>query len=136
MSSPSGPLTTGHRRDLLEVFLFGYPLSLFYREYLVDSGSCNLIQSPAWPADFDQVYFGSFLQAEMQSQIALGNIAAAAAYFVNLDQIAGDHFHLRSNSVAIAFYSYGFYEDRVVCITAVVAEELRKPVEIVDHHQG
>src|ERR1041384_2933326 len=91
----------------LEIPLLDDTFSFFNGEDLVHAHVSNFIDNTIGPAYFDEVYFSSLLEAKMQSQIALGNIASAASDLIDLGQISRNDFDFRSDAVAIAFDTDG-----------------------------
>src|SRR5262245_28255818 len=69
----------------------------------------------------------------MQSQVALRDITRAATHFVDLSQIAGDDFNLGADAVTIALYADQPNQNKIVRVPAVVAQQLWRAVQVVDH---
>src|ERR1051326_4760838 len=88
---------------------------------------------PAGPVHLDQIDLGSLLKSEMHSQIALREITAAAVNLANLGQIAGNNFDARANAVAIALHSDSLDQNGIAGVAAIVAQQLRRAVKIIDH---
>src|SRR4051794_19095138 len=73
-------------------------------------------------------------KAELKPQIALGNIASAAADLVHLPMAAiGYTEHPGANAGAIAFYSDRLHLDPVVLEGALAFQELRIIVDAIDN---
>ena len=70
----------------------------------------------------------------MQPQIALREVAVAAAYFVYLGQIAGHDLHTRPDAVTITLNADRFDQHGIVRIATIVAQQLRPAIQIVDDH--
>jgi hypothetical protein len=66
------------------------------------------------PADFDGVHFRGGAQAEVQTQIVLGEIAGAAAHFAELFEAAGMNSDARADCGAIAFGADQFEEHAMI----------------------
>src|SRR5256885_1203735 len=82
-------------RGRIEIFPRDETLPFFNGQNLVHTPVSQLINSPAGPAHFDQIDLRPLLQAKVQPQIALRDVAAAAAYFVALREIAGHNLNAR-----------------------------------------
>src|SRR6266480_2669741 len=70
----------------------------------------------------------------MESQIALREVAIAAANFVPLNQISGNDFYFCTDTVSIALNANRLDEHGVFGITAIVPQEFRSAVQVVDHN--
>src|SRR6185369_8766698 len=97
----------------LELFLLDEALAFFDGQDFIDARARDLIHDAARPADFDQINLRPLLQAEVQAHVVLRNVAAAAAHFVYLRQVAGDNFDLRADAVAVALLADGADQYRV-----------------------
>src|SRR6266481_711935 len=92
----------------------------------------------AGPADFQELDGFGFADAEVDAQIVLGKIAAAATDFVDLGMKTffagemGDAFDARADAAAIGFCADGFYFDPIVAGAGVAAQKLRVIVDGVD----
>ncbi len=92
----------------------------------------------AGPADFEELDGFGFADAEVDAQIVLGKIPAAAADFVDLGMETffagemGDAFDASADAAAIGFCADGFYFDPIVAGAGVAAKELRVIVDGVD----
>jgi len=88
--------------------------------------------------DFQEVDFIGFAEAEVDAQVVLGEIAAAAADFVDLRMGIffaggmGDAPEARADAAAIGFCADGFDFDPVVAGARIAAEELGEIVDSVD----
>src|SRR5262245_30610314 len=69
----------------------------------------------------------------MQSQVALRDVAVTTAHFVSLHQITSHDFHARADAAAIAFHANRLDENRIIRVSIVVAQQLRRAVEIGDY---
>src|ERR1051326_116945 len=85
------------------------------------------------PEHFD--FFGGrgFAQAEMKAQIVVRIIAGAAHHLACLRDPARQYTDARANCAAVRARSHTFYEKPVVSIAAVIAQQGRGGVQIVDH---
>src|SRR5882762_868560 len=92
----------------------------------------------AGPADFEELDAFGFADAEVDAEIVLRKVAAAAADFVNLwmqallDGKMSDAFDARADAAAIGFCADGFNFDPIVAGARVAAKELRVIVDGVD----
>src|SRR5208282_1938399 len=75
------------------------------------------------PANFDRVDFGGFAEAEMETEIVLGEVARAAADFGDLADTGGLDGDAGSDGGAIALRADQFEEDAVIAIVVLVEEE-------------
>src|SRR5947209_2780021 len=121
-------------RDRLEIFLLDEALAFLDGQNLIHARARDFINRAARPADFYQVNLGALLKAEVQPQVALRDVAAAAPNLVRLREIAGDDFNTRADAVAIAPHADGLNQDGVVRVAAVVAQQLRRAVEVADDY--
>src|SRR5215813_14378067 len=126
-------LTTCCRGDFPGLFLFDESLAFFDRQEFVRIHVRYLVNHAARPADFNEVYFRPLLQAEVQTQVALRHITPAATRFVNLSQIPGDDFNPRPDAVTIALHSDQPDRNEIVRVTAVVAQQLWRAVQVIDY---
>lgn len=55
----------------------------------VDGETWEMLDEAAGPADFDGIDFGGGAEAEVDAHVAIGDVARAAAYFVDEDAGAG-----------------------------------------------
>src|ERR1041385_9030846 len=117
----------------LKLFLLNQPLPLFDREDPVCTDIRNFVHVLAGPMDFDQINLRSLLESEMQPQIVLRKVTAAAVDFANLGEIAGNDFDSRTDAIAIAFHSDRLDQNRIAGIAAIVSQHLRRSVKIIDH---
>src|SRR6266567_7246048 len=114
-------LTNSRRGDSFKVFLFDDTLTFFDYQYFIHIRVSNLINHSARPADLDEVYFRPLLQAEVQPQIALSDVAPTAPDFIDLRQIPGDDSDSRSDAIAIALHADGLDQNRIIRVAAVIA---------------
>ena len=88
--------------------------ALFDKDDLVRLDVFERFNEAAGPADFEDLDVFGFTDAEVDAEIVLGKIAAAAADFVNLRMqalLAGkmsDAFDARADAAAIRFRADGF----------------------------
>ena len=75
------------------------------------------------PADFYGVDFGGFAEAEMEAEIVLGEVAAAAADFGDLADAGGMDGDASADGGTIAFCADQFEEDAVIGIVVLVEKE-------------
>src|SRR5262245_66347238 len=61
------------------------------------------------------------------------NITRTAANFVDLSQISAHNFDARSYAVAIALIADGLYQHGIIGISAIVAQNRGRSIEVVDH---
>src|ERR1700688_1573431 len=100
-----------HRTD--DAFAF------FHHDHLVGPDVLQRFHKAAGPANFEQVDLFRFANAEMDAQIVLRKIAAAAAHFVNLRvkiffaRQMRDAFEARADAAAIRFRADGFDFDPI-----------------------
>src|SRR5262245_21553450 len=127
------PLATCCQRVFPGSFLFEKSLAFLDRQQVVGAHVRYLVNHPARPADFNEVYFRPLLQAEMQPQVALRHITPAAPHFVNLSQITGDDFNPRPDAITIALHADEPDNNKIVRITAVVSQQLWRAVQVVDY---
>ena len=86
-------------------------LTLFYVDQLIRLEVFHRIHLAAGPVNLQQIHFFSLAEAEMNSQIVLRNVAAAAADFVDLlmwfglIRWVGYTFQTRPDAAAIGFGS-------------------------------
>src|SRR5215470_5212258 len=125
-------LTACHQGGLIDIFLLDNALSFFDRQQLVRIHVGNSVNHAARPADFDEVYLRPLFQAEMQPRVALRDVTRAAPHFVYLRQIAGDDFDLGADAVAVALDADRPDRHEVIRVAAVVPQQLRRAVQIVD----
>src|SRR5262249_6756038 len=87
----------------------------------------------ARPKDFDALYLGRHVQAEMQSQAAAGIIAGRAPYFVGLRPPARRDPDLRSDRTAIRPVAFETQDHPILLFTrALVPQQPRNVVQIDD----
>src|SRR5256885_9468291 len=108
-------------------------LALFNAKDFIRGDIVNFIYNPAGPVNLDQIYLRSLLKSEMHSQIALRKITAAAVQVASLGEIAGNDFDSRANAVAIAFHSHCLDQNGIAGVAAVVSQQLRRAIKIIDH---
>ena len=77
--------------------------SLHNRQDLVGANVFDLFDQPAWPSDFQTVYFCGGAEPKMEAKIALGNIAAATSHFLYLLMTVGAKGDSGADGVAIRF---------------------------------
>src|SRR5260370_20797354 len=70
----------------------------------------------------------------MHPQIALREITAAAVNFTNLCKITGNNLDARADAVAIALHADRLDQNRIVCTAAIISQQLRRAVQIVNYH--
>src|SRR6185436_20149622 len=117
-----------------ERLLVDEPLPLFDRDNPVDADRSHLVDDAARPSDLDEVDLRALLEPEVKPKVALRDVAVAAAHLVDERRVARDDAHARADAVAVALDPDRLDDYRVVRIAAVVAEELRRAVEVVDDH--
>ena len=71
-------------------------------------------------------------ETEVQAQIALRNVASAAAHLVGLNQIAGGDANASVEGEAIAFDAVQGEADEVIMFAAFGSENHRRAFEILD----
>lgn len=71
-------------------------------------------------------------QSEVDAQIVLGNIAAAAANLVNLTLVAGPNLDSGADPIAIGFDADRLNFDPMVPVSTVVSQQVRWPVHVID----
>src|SRR5215213_770410 len=113
-----------------EFFLIDLALAFFDRDDPVHAHVRNLINRAAGPTHLNGINLRAFLESEVQTQIALRYVTVAAAHLIRLRQITGDDRHARPNAATITLYTDSLDHDRIVCVPGVVAQQLRRPVEI------
>src|SRR5689334_12567917 len=101
-------------RGALEVLLLDEALPFLDGQDFVDARVRDLVNRAARPADFDEVNLRALLKAEVEAQVALRDVAAAAAHLVHLCEVAGDDFNTRADAVTIAFDADCLNQHRVV----------------------
>src|SRR3989442_370190 len=141
-------LRTGQRESLWGLGGFGRielhgtedAFAFFDEDHLVGLDVAERLDEAAGPADFQEFDVLGFADAEMDAQIILRKIAAAAAHFVYLRMEAlfarevRDAFYARADAAAIRFGADGFDFDPIVARTRVATQKLRVIVDGVDHH--
>src|SRR5882672_8594623 len=94
--------------------------AFFYEDDLIGLDVLQGLHQAAGPADFEQLHLGRLADAEVDAQIVLRKIPAAAAHFVNLRMwvfFAGemsDAFDACADAAAIRFRADGFDLDPIV----------------------
>src|SRR2546426_2079508 len=117
---------------LCEVFLLNQTFAFFNRHHLIHADAGHGIDNAAGPTHLDEVDCGPLLEAEVQPQIILREVTAAAADLVYLGQAARGDLHARPDAVPITFHADRFHEHRVILIPTIVAQQLWRPIQIVD----
>src|SRR6266487_1173908 len=121
-------LRTGQRESLWGLGGFGRielhgaddAFAFFDEDHLVGLDVAEGLDEAAGPADFQELDVLGFADAEMDAQIILVKIAAAAAHFVNLRVQAffaremRDAFYARADAAAVRFCADGFDLDPIV----------------------
>jgi hypothetical protein len=67
---------------------------------------------PEGPGDFDRVEGGGLVGAEVDAEIVLREVAAAAMNLVRLRDTAGDHFHARADCQAVALSGIAWRQEK------------------------
>jgi hypothetical protein len=93
----------------------------------------HLGSSARWPSNFNRIDFRSGAQPEMQTGIALGNIAATAVNFLELNQISGRNLHLSTERIAILPGALRLYSNPIVFVAAVVSQDGRASVQVINN---
>lgn len=70
----------------------------------------------------------------MQPRVILRKVAAAAALLANLRKFARDDFDARAVSVAVALAADQLKREKIIPIAAIIAENRRRAIEVVDHY--
>src|SRR5262245_62710323 len=70
----------------------------------------------------------------MQAEIVLRVVARSAAHLVHLSVPSGGHLHAGADPRPVRFGAHTLDEDRVVPVAAVVPEQRRRAIEVVDEH--
>ena len=73
-------------------------------------------------------------QAEVEPQVVLRQIAAAAPHFIGLREIAGDDFDSRIQRQSVALRPGEFEADPVIARAAFGTKDHRLAFEILDHN--
>src|SRR5262249_37700186 len=94
----------------------------------------KFLREATWPAHLNGVDLRPPLQAEMQPRVILRKIAAAPALFVNLYEVSRDDFDPSAVSATVALAANQLKREKVVPIAAVVAENRRRAVEVIDDY--
>jgi hypothetical protein len=89
--------------------------SIFHNTYafsdsydLVAGDVFQALNEAAWPANLDAIGLGGFAQPEMQAEVALGNVSAAAADLLRLLVIANADGDSGADSVAVRLRAFQF----------------------------
>src|SRR5262249_33941621 len=111
--------------DLTLTFLNGHDA--------IYSHAGNFIDNATRPTHLNEINFGALLETEVQPQVTLREVAVTAANFVDLGQVARDHLYFCADAAPIAFHPNGLDQDRIVRVPTVVAQQLRRSVQIDDY---
>src|SRR5260370_6828174 len=99
--------------------------ALFDEDNLIGLDVFERFDEAAGPADFEELDVFGFADAEVDAEIVLRKIAAAAAHFVNLRMqtlLAGkmrDAFDARADAAAIRFCADGFDFDPILAAAGI-----------------
>src|SRR6266446_6757280 len=88
----------------------------------------------ARPIDIDPLNAGRAPQSEMQPEIALRQVAAAAPHFIHLGAAAGREAHARSNGAPVGPDSFKFEKDPVPRGLMRRLQQRWRLILIVDQH--
>src|SRR5579863_1383948 len=107
-------------------------LPFFHVDKLIHLDVLQRIDLSAGPADLKQIYLLSLANAEVNTQIVLGDVAAAAAYFIDLrmrlrlPRHSRDAPNPRADAAAIRLHSDRAHFDPIVFRRRITAQQLRK----------
>src|SRR6266581_7989179 len=85
-----------------------------------------------WPENFHAVDPGGSTQSEMQTQIVLREVTAAAVNFVRLRHAAGNHLDPRADSEAVALRAGQFETDPMPACNAMVFQNHGSAVDVAN----
>src|SRR5687768_13860895 len=117
-------------------FFFFLLVYIFFFFFFFSSRRRHTRCSRDWRSDVcssDLINLAAPLESEVQPLITLRDVAISAAHLVDLRQIARYNFHLRTYPAAIALHADSLDEDRVVYVSAIVAQHLGWTIEIANH---
>src|SRR6516165_1826618 len=122
-----------------ERFLAHDAFALSHIDELVGLNVFQCVHHSTRPTNFENVDFGSVSDAEMDPQVILREVSAAAADFIDLLVRLGltrhlnDAAHPCSDSAAVGFDTYRADLNPVILQLRVTTEQLRKLVDAVHH---
>src|SRR6266851_7089940 len=90
------------------------------------------LHQAAGPANLDPVDLSGGAEAEMDAHVVIGNVAGAAAHFVNESARARFYGDLRADAVAVGFDPDCPKGDPVVRVARVVDQKRRRSVHVAD----
>jgi len=106
--------------------------SLFKNQNLIGANVLKRFINAARPLHLSAVNFCGVTETEVQTQIVLRNVAAAAAHLVHLLLAAGKDRDPRSNAIPIRFLAHRFDQHPILFLTAIL-QQAWSLVHIVDH---
>ena len=106
------------------------PLALFQCDDLVGLQVLKTLFSSTRPEDFDTLDFRSGPDPEMQAQVVLRDVTAAAAHFIYLLQISSYYGDAGANAVAVRFFPDGFDQNPILPL-AIILQQARRIVHII-----
>jgi hypothetical protein len=91
------------------------------------------LNGPIRPPNFHGIHFGSFPESEVQSRVAVREIAVTASPLGTLDQIGCTNRYDRADGVSIAGAPFESHDEEVLPIPAIVPKDRRRTIQVVDH---
>src|SRR5579872_6126223 len=97
------PARQNQRKSYAGSYVLFYRLA--QRDHTAGGEISGDLPDAARPEDFELVDFCGCSQSEMQPQVVLRKIAAAAAHFIDLGSAAGREAHARTNGATVRFHT-------------------------------
>src|SRR6266513_5108495 len=99
----------------------------------VGGKAAEFLEQAAGPADLETIDFDGGGEAKVDAHVIIGDVAGAAADFVNKSARASSDGDFRSDAIAIGFDADRTEGDPVIAVADVIDEQRRKSIHVADH---
>src|SRR5216683_2966269 len=134
--TPSRSLRVRYFLSLLLTSLLRYfdlPTAFLQRVDGIGGKVFKSLDQAAGPAHLHPINLCRSAEAEMDAHVVIGNVAGAAAHFVNKSARARFHGNASADAVAVGFDPNRPKGDPVVPVARVVDQKRRRSVHVADH---